>query len=367
MILSGGYMSKKNATNSKKRICIVAQNPMAKGGIATVVRGYRGSDLEKYYEITYIESYIDGSRKKKLLKAVKSYFLYISLLLRHKPDLVHIHSAFGPSFYRKLPFILLSALFHVPIINHIHGSEFKSFYLDACKTKKTLIRKAYNACSILIVLSNGWKEILSQVVPTEKIRVIENYCLIPEQVKREECRKQVLFLGMIGKGKGCYDIPEVVEMVTREIPNCHFVLAGDGEIEAICQLLQEKHVEEYVLFPGWLRGKGKDRVLRESDIFLLPSYSEGMPMSILEAMGYGLPIVSTDVGAIPKLVQNEVNGFTFKPGDKYGFANSIIALLMSKEMRLRYGDNSRNIVINEYSLESHIQKINEVYKLTFKG
>lgn len=104
-----------------KRVCMIVPNRMVKGGIAAVVNGYRGSQLEKDYEITYVESYKDGSKFDKLLKGICGYFHFAYVLMFHKPDVVHIHSSFGPSFYRKMPFIYMASWRKIPIVNHIHG------------------------------------------------------------------------------------------------------------------------------------------------------------------------------------------------------------------------------------------------------
>ena len=122
-----------------KRICMVVPNRMVKGGIAAVVNGYRGSQLEKHYEITYVESYKDGNKFDKLLKGICGYFHFACVLLFHKPDLVHIHSSFGPSFYRKMPFIYMAFLRNVPIINHIHGADFDEFFA-LCKPEASLFQ-----------------------------------------------------------------------------------------------------------------------------------------------------------------------------------------------------------------------------------
>ena len=119
-----------------KRVCMVVPNRMVKGGIAAVVNGYRGSQLEKDYEITYVESYKDGSKFDKLLKGICGYFHFAYVLMFHKPDLVHIHSSFGPSFYRKMPFIYMASWRKIPIINHIHGADFDEFYVNAPEGKK---------------------------------------------------------------------------------------------------------------------------------------------------------------------------------------------------------------------------------------
>lgn len=87
----------------KKKVCMVVPSFSAKGGIATVVSGYKGSEIEKHYNIQYIESYCDGNKIKKIFKAIGAYFSFLKEMVRNKPDLVHIHSSFGGSFYRKLP------------------------------------------------------------------------------------------------------------------------------------------------------------------------------------------------------------------------------------------------------------------------
>lgn len=345
----------------KKTIVMIVPNPMVKGGIASVVNGYRDSDLVKDYNIIFIESYMDGSKFDKLIKGVNGYFRYFKILVTEKPDLIHIHSSFGPSFYRKLPFIWLSRMFKVPIINHIHGAEFDDFYTNASPKKRLLISKTYNNCDKFITLSEEWREKIGLIVPSENISVIENYCNAMEPIVRQHCNKQVLFLGEIGKRKGCYDIPNIIAKVVKKVPDCKFILAGDGAVNDIKVLLKQKKLEKYVVFTGWLRGEDKDKVLRESDIFFLPSYNEGMPMSILEGMGYSLPIVSSNVGGIPKLVYNNSNGYLCKPGETEGFSEAIIELLSNNKKAQQYGKVSYEHIQARYTLKKHVCKIKELY------
>lgn len=250
---------------------------------------------------------------------------------------------------------------NVPIINHIHGSEFDNFYINAKIKKKKLIKKVYGKCDKLIALSEEWKEKFGLIFPIENIVVIENYGIITKNLLKSECNNQIVFLGAITKMKGCYDIPDVVEYVVKEIPDCKFVIAGEGDIKQIKALVKEKNIEENVIFPGWVRGITKEILLRESDIFFLPSYTEGMPMSILDAMGYALPIVSTNVGGIPKLVRSGENGHLSEPGDVEGFSNGIINLLQNKNKLKNAGIESYKIVKEKYSLEAHVKLLSMLY------
>lgn len=352
-----------------KKVCMVIQDPMVQGGIAAVVDGYHGSELEKKYVMIYVESYRNGDKLMKLIKGICGCFHFIKVLLVDRPDLVHIHSSFGPSFYRKLPFIYMASWAKLPIINHIHGANFDEFYVNASDTKRKYIKKVYNKCSVLIALSDEWKEMLSQIVPAEKIIIIENYSILHKDALQQRlnraCNNTVLFLGELGKRKGCYDIPDVLEKVINDVPDVKFVLGGTGsEVDeaAIRKLLQEKGVADHVIFPGWVRGDGKDRLLREADVFFLPSYNEGMPMSILDAMGYGLPVVSTNVGGIPKIVHEGKNGFCCNAGDISSFSKGIVELLTNRERLEQSSRESFQIVLEKYSLEEHIKHVEMAYR-----
>lgn len=346
------------------KICMIVPNPSVKGGIASVVNGYRekGSPLEQNYQISYIESYRDGSKWQKLCKALSGYCAFFLLLCGNRPDIVHVHSSFGPSFYRKIPFIYLSVLFGVPVINHVHGAEFESFYGKASDRKKKLVARVYGKCTKLIVLSEEWKRRFASLIPEERIEILENYCQIPEE-PYDTGRKadQVLFMGELGRRKGCYDIPAIWELVLRQAPSARLVMAGDGEMEAVRRAFQEKGISSGVSFPGWVRHEKKEKLFRESSIFLFPTYHEGMPMAVLEAMGYGLGIVTTDVGGIPKLIRNEENGFIGKPGDIQAMAQYVIKLLREPALCEAYGHRARELALRDYSAQRHMERLGAIY------
>ena len=348
----------------KKRICMVVPSFSAKGGITSVVSGYKKSKLENDYDIRYIETYCDDSKISKFLIILKAYFKFLYLLFFWKPDIVHIHSSFGGSFYRKLPFIFLAYKTNIKIINHIHGADFNDFYLSASSWKKSLIKKTYGKCSVIIALSNEWKDKLKQIVNEEKIVVIENYGILEKNAIKERQYKvnnhNILFLGFICKRKGCYDIPKIVERVANEFPDVKFILAGSGDIDKIKAITPEK-IKRNIFYPGWVRNEEKDKLLRNADLFFLPSYNEGMPMSILDAMGYGLPIVSTNVGGIKKIVHENENGFTCDPGDVMKLSEKILKLLMDDQLLKTAGNESVLIIKKYYSLETHIKKLELVY------
>ena len=345
------------------KICMIVPDASVKGGIASVVNGYRGSMLEKNHEIHYVESYKNGSKFTKLWKALCGYCHFLKVLFTDRPDVVHIHSSFGPSFYRKMPFIYLSSLAKIPVVNHIHGAEFDSFYENASASKKKRVRRVYRKCTRFIVLSKEWKEKIAQIVPSDRIDRIENYCILPEtpyDVGRRQ--NQILFLGALEERKGCYDIHVIFEIVKKRCPDARLVMAGDGQMKQIKEAFAKKNLLSDVEFPGWVRGREKAELLQQSAVFLFPSYNEGMPMAVLEAMSFGMGIVTTTVGGIPQLISHGQSGYLETPGDLAAMAEDVSKLLQNEEFCRNMGRQARKTVEQNYSLELHLQKLDETYR-----
>lgn len=349
-------------------ICMIVPDPLVHGGIAAVTSGYYGSRLESDCRVTYVQSYCDGSKKDKLKKALKAYRQFREILKKDPPELVHIHSSFGPSFYRKLPFIEMAAKRHIPVVNHIHGSAFAEFYENAPEWKKKLVRKTYGKCSRMIVLTEHWKKVLAGTFPEENIRVIPNYSVLHPEVMTGEGRdlrrkkQQILYLGVLTEGKGMREMPDIIRKTAESFPEVTFVLAGVGDRSLVTENLPWNVLKKNVRFPGWIRGEEKETLLRESMAFLLPSHMEAMPMSLLEAMGYGLPMVSTNVGGIPNLAGDGPQAVLANVGDSKAMAEALIRLLSGRELWEEASEASFQRAEKNYGFEQHLDRIEAVYR-----
>ncbi len=349
-------------------ICMIVPDPMVHGGIAAVTGGYYGSRLEKDYRISYVQSYCDGSKKDKLRKALKAYHQFRGILRKDPPELVHIHSSFGPSFYRKLPFILMAERAGIPVVNHIHGSAFDELYTNASEQKKRLVRKIYGKCARMVVLTEHWKEVLSVAYPEERIRVIPNYSTLHPRMQDPVHRRkrwegqQVLYLGVLTEGKGMREMPELIQRTAERFPMVRFVMGGIGRESLATEGLSEQTIAEHVVFPGWVRDREKEQLLEESAVFLLPSHMEAMPMSLLEAMGYGLPMVTTRVGGIPNLAGEGPQAALCRVGDSREMADAVCGLLENYQTWETAAEASYRRAQTQYSFETHLDRIEAVYR-----
>ena len=341
------------------------------GGIASVTSGYYGSRLETDFDVIYVESYRDGSKWQKLLKALAAYRQFRKVLRTFKPDLIHIHSSFGPSFYRKMPFILMAERAGIPVVNHIHGSAMDEFYNNAGTRKQKLVRKIYGKCACIITLTPHWQKIIQNIAKDTKVVTVPNYSILHEETAQPAARdkrfakKQILFLGKIDEAKGVYEIPAVMDRVCREFPEAVFYIAGSGDLEGVRERTPEDLRKNLVL-PGWIVGEEKTQALWDSAVFFLPSHMEAMPVSALDAMGYGLPVVSTNVGGIPDVVSDGGNGTLTAVGDTEKMAEALLALLRDRALWEKMSDESLAIVRERFSLDAHIAQLEEIYEEAFE-
>lgn len=350
----------------KKNILVIGSSLLDKGGIVTVMKNIEESKLNKEYNFIHIDTYITTSSIKKIFIYGKGILKILKTLYKEKIDLAHIHMSYKGSFYRKSLIILMLKLLNKPIIVHMHGSCFKDFYKDMNKLNKRYCKYTFENIDTLIVLSESWKEFFGDFVDTNKIVVINNS--VPINISKKDLIKkkkiEFVFMGRLGERKGIYDLIEVIKDIkdTNKYENkCNFILAGDGDIEKVNNLIKKYELDNYISNLGWIDGKIKENIFLEGDVFLLPSYNEGQPMAILEAMSYFMPCISTYVGGIPEVIKNDYNGYLNDPGDNSGLYRSIINFLENYDDRKRMSINAFKTVYENFNQEKEFNKLNEIY------
>lgn len=165
---------------------------------------------------------------------------------------------------------------------------------------------------------------------------------------KNDNRFHLLFLGLITAQKGIYDLVDVIREIRRDLRDKFCLhIGGNGETERLQGLIDENDLSDLVSFEGWVSGEKKRELFSLADAYILPSYIEGLPISILEAMSYGLPILSTPVGGIPEVV-DETNGILFTPGDKKEMADAIKSIVGNPQIGKSKGSASREKAVRYY-------------------
>lgn len=341
---------------------MLGTSPDSKGGIGTVVRGFNQDLKLSRYRFIHVITHRDVNSFGKIAVAISAYLRFAKLLKTTEIDLVHIHSSFGASFMRSLPFIRLAIRMDIPIVNHIHAGDWSVFYDRASDNKKKLIIDTYGSCSKLIALSQEWANLLGTVAPMSKIAILENFTPIYDNAHTpNRSSRRVLYMGRLEKEKGIDDLPEICHQVACSMPDVVFVLCGEGPLKSwIESEFSKRGLSKNLSCLGWVDGKTKLSTLKSSSLFLLPSRFEGMPMSILEAMGLGLPVVATDVGGIPQIVQNRSNGILCAPGDTEAMASAIVKILGSADLYSDMSTKSKSIA-ESHSIPVYSSELESIY------
>ncbi len=332
----------------KTRIALIGP-VMCNSGISSVVDTLLQSKIlaENYkFEKFNSSNYRDSQPLVNFLSFWKSFIKYFYFLVRRRISIAHIHSSHGKSFYRKFFFVLVSSLFKVKTIFHLHSSLFDEFFISAEGIRKKLIEYVFRKADAVITLCEDWREKLEMKYRLGKHLVIYNPVSLTEREVRDNRERKsglILFLGFLIKTKGIYDLIEIAKRLSEEKVPCKLLVCGKGrEEKSFLQKIKENSLKN-VEFKGWVSGQEKTKILKESEIFFLPSYQEGIPMALLEAMSYGLPIISTRVGGIPEVVREGENGYLLQPGDINGFVKRIRSLLGDQERKESFGKRSRSL------------------------
>jgi Glycosyltransferase len=332
------------------------------GGIAILV-----NTLSKYYDKF---NYVTSTRSNNIFLMswyfINSIIKLIYYILFKRIEIVHIHGASYGSFFRKMILIHIASFFRVKIIYHIHGGGFKAFYKKY--NKYNIIKKTLKKVDVLFVLSNTWKSFFSEIIPPSRIFIINN---VIEKVKNpnlsirsvDDSFVKFLFLGHIFDGKGIFDLLHVIATNRIELLERNFQLfiGGSGETQRLQDVIETERLNELVRFEGWVSGEEKQKLLAECSVYVLPSYKEGLPISILEAMSYGRPVISTTIGGIPEIITSGYNGILITPGDSDAIFAAIIYMLTHSEERTIMGRRSLEIIKDFYP-NAVLPKINERYK-----
>jgi glycosyltransferase involved in cell wall biosynthesis len=341
------------------KVLIISTSLKGKGGIAMVV-----NEMSNYYEtFNHVATTVQS---KYFFKKLECFLTAVSLLLYYiffrKIKIVHIHGASYVSFFRKMLVIMLCRSFKIKIVYHIHGAEFKLFFKKY--NKLGIIKKTIDKTDALIVLSDNWKQYFSAIVDKNRIFVLNNVVNKPVICKnylKTYSSINYLFLGRIGERKGIYDLLDVVRANKMHLEGKFLLyVGGDGEIDRLTECIVRHKLQNLIKFEGWVSGIKKKELLSICDIYILPSYNEGLPVSILEAMSYGMPIISTNVGGIPDVITENKNGLLINPGDKSELTKSIFYFMENTQEIKRMG--MRNMeMIKKFYAENVIPNLNDIY------
>ncbi|MEE6139560.1 glycosyltransferase family 4 protein [Mycobacterium sp. 050128] len=312
--------------------------PNSRGGMATLMRLLL-EDTDSRFHVRLVTTYIDDSLPAQLWTGITGMLKASALLLFGSVDVLHVHYSLRGSVVRKSVPLFVARRRGIPTIVHCHSSHFFAWLDELSWPRRLAVRAALRADYSVVLGHTHFEGLRSSLGFDEaKIRVLYNPVVIPATVPSPRTGQplRMVSLGRLGTNKGSYDLVRAINMLPNKIRSgLRLTLAGDGEVDEVREFVHSNALDDTIDVVGWVGPERRDELLAESSIFVLPSYSEGLPMAVLEAMANGVVPVTTAVGAIPEVVTDKVNGLLVRPGDAAQLSDTLQSLIVDVELRNR--------------------------------
>lgn len=322
--------------------------PDSRGGMASVLT-LMAAHPDPRVEVRVVPTYADRGRLRRLLLGVRGMTLASVLVLAGRADVLHVHLAHGGSVVRKSLPLLAARLRGTATVVHEHSYDFSGWFDGLPRWGRRLVRGSISADVWLVLATHHVDEFSERLgMPPERFRVLHNPVALPDadQVAIAPVADgpvRAVSLGRLGRRKGSYDVVAAVATLPDDVRSrLHVVLAGDGELDEVRRAVSTAGLDGVVEVRGWQEPPQRDALMRESHVFLLPSYEEGLPMAMLEAMAGGLAPIVTPVGGIPDVVTDGVEGLLVGPGDVEGLAKAVQRLVEDGDLRCRVSAAARS-------------------------
>jgi glycosyltransferase involved in cell wall biosynthesis len=363
----GRFSSKSRTSNSSgRRLRVFVATPLGVAG-----RGGIDRLNDSIFDVISIKGNLELSVTRIVTRGqaglFAAQFVFAAALFKlcaaalfRKIDLLHIHLSINGSSYRKAVLGFAASVLGIPYVVHLHGCNFDDFWSTTSPWLARSIDSLFRNSVRIVALGQYWADSIAQRLPdvADKVVVLPNAswpCSQP-QIPSGNGRTRITFLGQLGARKGTPQFVQALAML-RDEDNWEATIAGDGEIPETLGLVESLGLAQRVSIPGWLSGAATEALLNRTDILALPSFSENLPMVILEAFAHGVPVVSTPVGAIPEVVQDQRNGLIVDVGDVNGLAEALRRLVNDPGFRRALGDNALRDHQDKYEIEKYVMQL----------
>lgn len=328
-------MAKKKSGTIFDKVLFIGPDLKGRGGIVSVLQAYRDA-LPTFHFIStnsrrgLIPGLFNFARTLVALPFIRLFRPYTTL---------DIHGANGKSWTRKRLIINLGHILGYKIVFHMHGGELRK-YVAAKGTEYYM--KCFRKCRHVVFLTDAWTKYAQQELGCTNAVTLMNIVPTPTMAKQprtEGAPISLVYLGYIYKEKGIFDLLDVIASNRdRWLGHLTLTIGGQWNEDRVLNFIKDNDLGGIVKFVGWVSGDDKATILSKTDILILPSYYEGLPISILEAMSYAMPVITTPVGGIPEVVTDGVEGTLFTPGDKAAMTRAIDKYIECPRLIIKQGN-----------------------------
>ena len=347
------------------KVLMVGVSSKRVGGMDAVAQIYKKD--QKYnsnVKLKYVSTSTNGSIIKRSLCMFMGYIKIFFELIFFKPDIVHIHMAEKGSTYRKGFVAKLSKKFNNKVIIHLHAGPFMAWFNKVKEKDKIKIKKIFSYADKILVLGNYWKDEMSKIVAKDKMQVLYNGVECPKNNNYKENSKNIVYFGVMRKEKGIYDLLNAIKLINDDLDKNVRVLLYGNDLEGnIKETIDSLELNDRVKMMGWISNQNVKKELEKAMIDILPSYYEGLSMTIIEGMASGVPIITTNISTMPEILGDYK--YMIDAGDVEKLSKYILELVKKPQKRMEISKYEYERVIKIFSKDKFIENTLMIYYKLF--
>lgn len=353
-----------------QRALWVSTSVETRGGIASYVRSMQQTFLWDDWNIRHVATHRDGSAALKVLTFAYGALQFVFELIRFRPSVVHLHAGAYGSFLRKSILFWISRPTRVPVVLHMHGSGFQTYYENSSRAVQAFIRATLCSSSVLVTLGDVWAARVHEIAPSARIAAIPNGIRLDRRSAEPPLGEPVhiVFLGRIGDRKGTFELLDAWAELSGETAFTSgrgnvatLTIAGDGQVGRARRYCRDLCLESSVAVNDWLSPNEVRDLLQHAQVLVLPSRSEGQPMAVLEAMARGLCIIATNVDGLPEMIGGGC-GVLIPPDNTEAIVAALREVVYNPELRARYGAAAYARVRDEFDTCVIARRLDGLYR-----
>jgi glycosyltransferase involved in cell wall biosynthesis len=357
---------------TRRKIVLLSPSLDAVSGVSTHARVLLASELGRDYQLLHFQVGSEGRRENSVQKLARLAFSPLSLgllLVRTGAEAVHINASLDPkAYWRDLAYSIVIKLLGRRIVNQIHGGAMPQDFFRGNAFLTWMLRRFLVASDVVTVLSSAELAAYRSFDGRIKVHLIPN--AIDPAGLADRARPynrdrplRLAYVGRILRAKGLFELIEALTRLKRLGREFCVRIAGEGPDQRELVAASERAgLQDRVRFLGNVFAGEKFRLLLESDLFLLPSYSEGLPYSLLEAMAAGCVPVTTPIAAIPDVVRDGEHGVLVPARDPGALAAAVAALDDDRERLTRMATAARLRVLERYTVARLASDFHRLYE-----
>jgi hypothetical protein len=304
--------------------------------VGAVLHAYRDAGLFDRWPIDYVESHREGTKLLRVLKAFDGLCVFLAMLCRTRSAVLHVHSAAGASFWRKSLFMALALLARWPVVFHLHGTGFATFYDAGCgPVRRALVRFFLDRAACIVVVSQRWCAWMHRVSRNAQVVVIAPPVAVPPPASARD--------------------PQLVADL------CDDRHAGSAALQAAVRQLAQRHPGLRLERACGLGPRARADLFARAAVAVMPDHAEGLPLRLLEAMAAGAPVIACAVGGVPDVIDPGFNGLMVAPGDDNAIAAHLARLLEQPALAREMGRAARATIASRFAPDRAIAQLDRVY------